>query len=57
MVPQPRRRIDAEVTVEEMEHCIKTMKQGKSGGSDSLGPEDICYGGEFLNLWLVKIFN
>ena len=28
-----------------------------TGGSDSLDPEHICYGGGFLNLWLVKIFN
>ena len=48
--------LDTEVTVE-IEHCIKTMKLGRSGGSDGLDPEHVCFGGEVLKPWLVKVFN
>ena len=37
--------LDTEVTVDEIEHCIKTMKLGRSGGSDGLDPEHVCFGG------------
>ena len=49
--------LDTEVTVDEIEHCIRTMKLGRSGGSDGLDPEHVCFGGEVLKLWLVKVFN
>ena len=33
------------------------MKLGRSGGSDGLDPEHVCFGGEVLKLWFVRVFN
>ena len=36
------------IYVEEIEAAQKTLKLGKSAGSDGLSPEHIVYGGEVL---------
>ena len=33
------------------------MKKGKACGPDNNLPEHVTYGGDFLNLWLKKVFN
>ena len=46
--------LDTEISVEEIENALKTLKLGKSGGFDSLSPEHIVYGGEILKIWMKK---
>ena len=45
--------LDSEV---DFEGAVRALKLGKSGGSDSLDPEHMYYGGDTLKLWL-KVFN
>ena len=42
---------------EEIEGIIKHLKKGKACGPDNILPEHVIYGGDFLNLWLKKVFN
>ena len=49
--------LDSEVDLEEIEGAVRALKLGKSGGSDSLDPEHMYYGGDTLKLWLKKVFN
>ena len=36
---------------------VKNLKRGKACGPDNILPEHIIYGGDYLILWLKKIFN
>ena len=49
--------LDSEVDLEEIEGAVRALKLGKSGGSDSLDPEHMYYGGDTLKFWLKKVFN
>ena len=49
--------IDDEISVEEIEFSLKKLKCGKRGGEDGITAEHLRYGGEWLKLWMKKIFN
>ena len=49
--------LDTEITVEEIEKALHTLKLGRSDGTDGLKSEHLLYGGYSLKLWLKKIFN
>ena len=48
--------LDTEITVEEIEKALHTLKLGRSDGTDGLKSEHLLYGGYSLKLWLKKIF-
>ena len=48
---------DYDITTEEIQGAIKLLRKGKACGSDNVLPEHIIYGGNYLELWLKKIFN
>ena len=47
---------DYDITTEEIQGAIKLLKK-KACGPDNVFPEHIIYGGNYLELWLKKIFN
>ena len=49
--------LDCDVTIEEIQGCIRSMKKGKACGPDRILSEHVIYGGDYLELWLKKIFN
>ena len=49
--------LDCDITTEEVRGIVKNLKRGKAGGPDNILPEHIIYGGDYLILWLKKIFN
>ena len=49
--------LDTDITVEEIEGAIRTLKRGRSRGADGLNSEHLIYGGPIFMLWLKKIFN
>ena len=48
--------LDTDITIEEVEAAVKSLKLGKSGGADKLNPEHLKYGGHTLHSWLLRIF-
>ena len=40
--------LDSEISVDEIEGALKSLKLGKSGGGDMLNAEHILYGGNVL---------
>ena len=48
--------LDTDITIEEVEAAVKSLKLGKSGGADKLNPEHLKYGGHTLHSWLLRVF-
>ena len=48
---------DYDITTEEINGIVKNLKRGKACGPDNILPEHIIHGGDYLILWLKKIFN
>ena len=46
---------DTDITIDEVETAVMSLKSGKSGGADYLNPEHLKYGGYALHAWL-RIF-
>ena len=49
--------LDCDITTEEISGVIKLLKKGKACGPDNILPEHIIYGGDYLVIWLKKVFN
>ena len=47
---------DTDITIDEVETAVRSLKSGKSGGADNLNPEHLKYGGYALHAWLLRIF-
>ena len=48
--------LDTDISIEEVEAAVKSLKLGKSGSADKLNPEHLKYGGHTLHSWLLRIF-
>ena len=49
--------LDYDITTEEIKRVVKLLKKGKACGPDNILPEHIIYGGDWLDIWLKKVFN
>ena len=49
--------IDSDLSVEEVEHAIHSLKSGRSGGFDGLSPEHLKFSGPVFRNWLCQIYN
>ena len=49
--------LDDEITMEEIESAIRTIKRGKRGGMDNISAEHLQHGGELPKVWPKQVFN
>ncbi len=49
--------LDDDLTLEEIERAVRSLKNGKSGGADGLTAEHLKYGGPSILVWLKRVFN
>ena len=49
--------LECNTTTDEIKSIVSKLKMGKASGPDNILPEHIIYGGDYLTLWLKKIFN
>ena len=49
--------LDENLTIEEVERAVKSLKNCKSSGADGITAEHLKYGGPGIPSWLKRIFN
>ena len=49
--------LDMEFNVEEIQHAIKRLKQGRASGPDGVSPEHLRFSGPVFQNWLCQIYN
>ena len=49
--------LDYDITLEEVEAAVRSLRNGKSCGSDDVSAEHLKYGGPTIPVWLKRIFN
>ena len=49
--------MDENLTIEEVEKAVNSLKNGKSSGADGIAAEHLKYGGSGIPGWLKRIFN
>ena len=49
--------LNYDISIEEVEGVIKSLKNGKSPGPDGISSEHLKYGGPAICVWLKRIFN
>ena len=49
--------MDFEISLEEVEFAVKSLKRGKSNGPDNVSAEHLNNGGPGVVVWLKRIFN
>ena len=49
--------LDENLTIEEVERAVKSLKNCKSSGADGITAEHLKYGGPDIPSWLKRIFN
>ena len=49
--------LDYDITLEEVEAAVRSLRNGKGCGSDGVFAEHMKYGGPTIPVWLKRIFN
>ena len=49
--------LDYDITLEEVEATVRSLRNGKGCGSDGVFAEHMKYGGPTISVWLKRIFN